>query len=439
MSDRDRVQQLLWRANLGATPAQVDAALALGYAAAVEQVLGNTSLDIPNATAPALAPWPAYPVNGSAADKQAYQNAVNARNSADMAQIQPWWCNQMYTRQDFPLQEHLALFWHNHFSTGNDVVQRPPYMLDQNQTFRQKGMGTFLDLFVTLAKGPAMMVYLDNKDNVKSHPNENFARESMELFSMGIGNYTETDVREAARACTGWTLADNGTVAFDPTRFDSGSKTILGQTGNFNLDSFCALIVGQPATTKYISRKLFQWFVADDPSDAELAPMIAAWSTTGGEIRSVLRAMFTSDAFNLPRVLSNHLKNPVQWLIGALRGLHITTVPDAQIQSLLVAQGITLFVPPNVGGWPSGPGWISPTNQILRFNQGATVLGGVTAYAAPATDAWVGTLVDALGGLPIPPAVRALLVGTGSIGANSTNGQRLVAQVILAGPEYQAS
>ncbi len=435
MSERDRVQLLLWRANLGATPAEVDTATGLGYAAAVEQVLGNTALDLPNASAPVLASWPVYPVGGTTTDKQNYQNAVNARNSADMTKMQPWWCNQFYTRRDFPLQEHMALFWHDHFANGNDAINRPPYLLDQNQLFRQKGMGNFLDLFVSVAKGPAMLVYLDGKDNVKGHANENFARESMELFSIGIGNYTEADVREAARACTGYTLADDGTVAFNATRFDNTAKTILGQTANFTLDTYCQLIVGNSATAHYLSTKLFQWFVADDPSEAELAPMIAAWNATSGDIRSVLRAMFNGDAFTPARALANHLKNPVQWLIGALRGLSITTVPDAQIHSLLVAQGLTLFYPPNVGGWQSGPAWVSPTNQILRFNQASVVLGTIAAFSGAATTASMQLLADQLGNLPIPPDVQTQLVTLG----NRTDGQRVVAQIVLAGPEYQAS
>ena len=433
MGERERVQLLLWRANLGATAAQVDAATANGYATAVETVLQTTAQDVPNASAPVLAVWPVLANFPTQTD---FQNEVNRRNSVDMQQLQPWWCNQMMTRQDFPLQEHLAFFWHDHFATSNDKVYRPPYMLQQQQLFRQYGMGKFLDLLKAVSKSPATLVWLDGQVNVKGKPNENFARESMELFTMGIGNYTETDVREAARACTGWRLATDGTVTFDMTKWDSGNKTILGTTAAFDLDSYLTLLVSKPATARYICKKLFAWFVSDDVTDADVVPMVTAWNATDGEIRAVLRAMFTSAAFDVDRARRAFIKNPVQWIIGAMRGLTIAGVSDAQVHSLLQAQGVTLFYPPNVGGWLTGPAWISPTSQILRFNQGSTLLP-TAQFGAAATDAWVQTTADNLGGLPLSADDRTQLI-TLANSKGGRDGQRLVAQFLLGGPDYQA-
>ncbi len=430
MGDRERVQLLLWRAGMGATPAQVDAATAKGYAAAVEDILNYA--DAP-ANAPDLPPWPAQPKKQlSGEEKTQLTKEINQANQQGITTAAAWWANQMRTT-DAPLQENLALFWHNHFATANDKVRRPAYMLAQNQLFRAQGAGKFVDLLIAVSKGPAMLYWLDGQTNVKGHPNENWAREVMELFTLGIGNYTEQDVREGARASTGWTVSYDGQVKFDPKRFDDGSKTILGQTGNFNLDDFSRMLAGKPQTAKYVGSKLFRWFVGDDPTDADLAPMLDAWNQTEGEIRSVLRALFLSDAFTVERATSAHIKNPASWTIGAIRGLEVDITGD-QIVQMLQVQDMRLFYPPNVGGWPNGPAWISPSNQVLRFNLAGGMVMKSGALSGTADNAWVGELADRLGGIPISDDVRGKLTALG----NNPNGRRAIAQIILAGPGFQA-
>ncbi len=306
-------------------------------------------------------------------------------------------------------------------------------MLQQNQLFRAQGAGKFVDLLIAVSKDPAMLHWLDGATNVKGHPNENWSREVMELFTLGIGNYTEQDVREGARASTGWMLSYDGQVAFEPKRFDTGSKTILGQTGAFNLDDFSRMLAGAPQTAKYVSGKLFRWFVGDDPTDADLAPMLDAWNQTGGEIRSVLRALFLSDAFTPEQATTAHIKNPAAWTIGAIRGLEADVTGD-QIVQMLQAQDMRLFYPPNVGGWPNGTAWISPSNQVLRFNLAGGMVMKSSALSGTADDAWVGELADRLGGIPIADDVRGKLTALGNV----PDGRRAVAQVILAGPGFQA-
>jgi len=429
MAVRDQVQLLLWRAGLGATPAQVDAATALGYAQAVENVLAATDTPTP----PTLPPWPAQlPPNATADQKIAYSNAVNAANSTGITMLTDWWVNLLHTSAA-SLQEHLALFWHNHFATSNDKVRRPSFMLGQNQLFRTMGAGKFVDLLVAVSKDPAMLIWLDNATNVKAHPNENWARESMELFSIGLGNYTETDVREAARACTGWTLSYDGVVAFDPTRFDSGTKTLLGQTGNFGLDDFSHMLAAHPATATHLCTKLFTWFCGDAPAASDLAPLIAAWNTTGGEIQSVLRALFLSAAFTPASATTAHMKSPAAWTFGLLRGLGVGATDDT-VANALSAQGMSLFRPLNVGGWPHGTAWISPDDQLLRYNLAGQFIATAPIFAGKATSAFLAQLTDQLGGILIPPDVQAKLLTLGS----GTDGQRAVAQVVLAGPDYQA-
>lgn len=429
MTERDRVQLLLWRAGFGATPAQVDAATALGYAQVVENVLTFPAAP----PSPTIPPWPAQlPPNATADQRIAYNNAVNDANNQGLTIITNWWAH-LLAASAAPLQENLALFWHNHFATSNDKVRRPAFMLQQNQIFRAQGAGKFSDLFVAVALDPAMIFWLDSQTNIKGHPNENFGRESMELFSIGIGNYTETDVREAARACTGWTLSYDGVVAFDPTRFDNTNKTILHQTSNFKMDDFVRLLAAQPATATHICTKLFAWFCGDTPSSSDLAPMIAAWNQTDGEIKGVLRALFLSDAFIIGPATMTHMKNPPSWAVGILRGLGVTA-GDSVLANALASQGMTIFRPPNVGGWPTGTAWISPDDQLLRYNLAGQFIATSTVFSGAATTAYLQQLADKLGGIVIPADVQAKLITLGS----GTDGQRAVAQVVLAGPDYQA-
>jgi uncharacterized protein (DUF1800 family) len=430
MGDRERVQLLLWRAGMGATPAQVDAATAKGYTAAVEDVLNYP--DAP-ATAPTLPAWPTEQKGKLTGDeKTQLKKEINQANQQGIKMASAWWANLMRTSTG-PLQENLTLFWHDHFATANDKVRRPEFMLLQNQLLREKGAGKFVDLLIAVSKDPAMLHWLDGRENVKGHPNENWSREVMELFTLGIGNYTEQDVREGARASTGWTLSYDGQVKFEPKRFDDGSKTILGQTGAFNLDDFSRLLVGKPQTAKYVSGKLFRWFVGDDPADGDLTPMIDAWNTTGGEIRSVLRALFLSDAFTPERAASTHIKNPASWTVGAIRGLEADVTGD-QIEQMLQAQGMRLFYPPDVGGWPNGPAWISPSNQVLRFNLASGIVIKSGNLTGKADDTWLSELGDRLGGVALPDDIRGKLAALGT----GNDGRRAVTQIILAGPGYQA-
>ncbi len=429
MGDRERVQLLLWRAGMGATPAQVDAATTNGYTAAVDAILNYP--DAP-ANAPDVPPWPAQRKGQLTGDEKIQlAKEINQANQQGIKMAASWWANLMHTTSA-PLQENLALFWHNHFATANDKVRRPAYMLQQNQLFRAQGAGKFVDLLIAVSKDPAMLHWLDGETNVKGHPNENWSREVMELFTLGIGTYTEQDVREGARASTGWTLSYDGKAVFNPQRFDGGTKTILGQSGTFNLDDFSRLLANHPETAKRTTARLFVWFVDDDPADADLAPMLAAWRQTGGEIRAVLRALFLSDAFTPERATSAHIKNPVSWTVGILRGLGVD-ITGEQLAGLMAAQDMTIFRPPNVGGWPSGTAWISPSNQVNRFNLAGGLVAKVGMLSGKADDAFITEIADRLGGIPIPDDLRGKLIALGS----GPEGKRAVTQILLAGPGYQ--
>jgi len=434
--DRERIQLLLWRAGFGATPAQVDTATATGYTQAVEGIL-NYPDEV--ASPPPIPAWPVAPIVFSSPDEKtnytksviATQRARNDARSIGNRMLLAWWADRLRTSLT-PLQENLALFWHNHFATSLDKVDRPAYMLRQNQLLRAQGAGKFVDLLIAVSKDPAMLIWLDGQSNVKGHPNENWSREVMELFTIGIGNYTEQDVREGARASTGWILSSDGNVAFNPQRFDTGIKTILGQSGAFTMDDFSRLLANKPQTAKRIVHKLFLWFVGDDPTDADLAPMLDAWNQTGGEIRSVLRALFTSDAFTVERATSAHVKNPAAWSVGILRGLAVD-ITGEQLVGLMAIQDMTIFRPPNVGGWPNGTAWISPSNQVSRFNLAGGLVTKAGLLSGKADDAFLDEIADRLGGIPIPDDLRGKLVALGS----GPDGKRIITQVLLAGPGYQ--
>ena len=445
-ADRARVQLLLWRTGFGATPAQVDAATdrvtQQGYAAVVDDVLAYP--DAPAPPPPQMPVWPSVPPTVFGADegkdyrtaRLAYIDATNQARSSGNTMLTRWWADRLRT-SGTPLQENLTLFWHDHFATALDKVDRAPWMLTQNQLFREKGAGKFVDLLIAASKDTAMLVWLDGTSNVKGHPNENWAREVMELFTLGIGNYTETDVREGARASTGWTVnyssSPVGAVSFVQSRFDDKPKTVLGQTGNFTMDDFSRILASHPRTTERIIRKLFAWFVSGDPTDADLMPMRDAWNATRGDIRSVLRALFLSDAFMPGRATRAYIKHPVAWTIGGARALEAPMAAESLLP-MFENQGMRLFYPPNVGGWPTGLGWISPSNQVLRYNTAAQIIAKSPLLAGRADSAFIAHIADRLGGIAISSELHAMLLIRGA----NDDGKKAVTQVLLASPGYQA-
>src|SRR5579875_2788780 len=246
--------------------------------------------------------------------------------------IQRWWVVRMVETAR-PLEEKMTLFWHGLLTSALSKVGRPEPMYVQNQFLRQNALGRFPDILKGISKDPAMMLWLDLGANRKGHPNENYARELMELFSLGIGHYTEQDVRESARAFTGWVVrrqrAGGGAVAFEsvfnPRLHDDGEKTFLGQTGRFGGDDIIDIIVRQPASAQFIARKLFSFFAYPDPDDEVLAPLVAAYTASGYSIRALVRAILTSDAFYAPAAYRALIKSPAELVAGTARLLGIET------------------------------------------------------------------------------------------------------------------
>ncbi|HEV8131082.1 MAG TPA: DUF1800 domain-containing protein [Acidobacteriota bacterium] len=282
--------------------------------------------------------------------------------------IKGWWICRMYY-SPAPLQEKMALFWHNHFATSMRKVRAPELMVGQNELFRQYALSDFQRLLLEVSKDPAMIQWLDNSNNLKGKPNENYARELMELFTIGIGHYTEQDIKEAARAFTGWQMDFKG-FCFSPEQHDFGQKTFMGQTGEFNGGDIIKIIMLQPATSEYIARKLFQFFAYDDPDDAVIKQLASIFAANHYQIRPVVEKILRSRAFFSEKSMQAQIKSPVEYVLGTAKTLNLEVNPQgAKMLARAAAQmGQNLFEPPSVKGWDGGRAWINTSTLLNRQN-----------------------------------------------------------------------
>ena len=278
-----------------------------------------------------------------------------------------WWAERMLDT-DRPLEEKLALFWHGHFATAENKVRDYRKMLLQIETFEQHAAGNFRDLLIAVAQDPAMLYYLDAGVNVKGAANENFAREVMELFTMGVGNYSEKDVREAARAFTGWNF-ENLEFVVHPALHDEDEKTFLGRTGNFDGVEVLDIILEHEVTAEYIGAKLYRFFVREDPSEALVEEIGSIFRDNDYELRPLLTAMFLSRDFYSEASYGAHIKGPVEHVVTLLKHLGAEDVPGVpDFNRTTTALGQHLLNPPSVAGWAQGKSWITPALIQERGN-----------------------------------------------------------------------
>jgi uncharacterized protein (DUF1800 family) len=318
-----------------------------------------------------------------------------AANNIETQRLGLWWANRMLTTRR-PLEEKLTLFWHGHFATGENKVRDYRTMLQQNEMFRSHASGRLRDLLVGILKDPAMLVYLDNGENVKSHPNENFGRELLELFTMGVGNYTESDVREAARAFTGWTN-DVLEFKFDANQHDFGEKVFLGRRGTFDGEDILDIILGQPVTGEFVAAKLYRFFVREEISSSVRAELGRTYRDSGYQLKPLLKRIFLSKDFYSPPAFATQIKSPVHLVISTYKKLGLSEVPTIpDFGRMTSSLGQSLFDPPNVAGWAGGRTWITPSTLLERGNLLRGVLfPDVKAFRPPdrslsATDSRVG-------------------------------------------------
>ena len=300
--------------------------------------------------------------------------------------VAAWWADRMVATPR-PLQEKLALFWHGHFASSEDKVRDYRKMLGQVKLFQKHAAGNFKTLLAQVTRDPAMLVFLDAGQNVKGRPNENFGRELMELFTMGVGNYTESDIREAARAFTGWRDDDLG-FHIEADKHDSGEKALLGAKGKLGGDDVLEIILAQPTTARHIAGKLYRFFVRDEPSpelQAKLADLLRAGDY---EIAPFLRTLFLSRDFYAESSIGTRIKGPVELLVSTYRRLGLAGapgMPDFNVASTELGQ--TLLYPPTVAGWSHGRAWITPGSLLARGNFARSVLmPDVIAFTDPNLD-----------------------------------------------------
>ena len=465
MADKDiaLMAHLMRRAGFGATRGELETRVAIGYEATVEELLDPESQE----------PVDLY----------------------DLLRYQPWtwkpgtiqgmghasWVYRMINTKA-PLQEKIALFWHGVFATGVSKVDHWDEIVDMVDMLREKGMGSYRDLLLEVAKNPAIIYWLDNNENHADAVNENWGRELLELFSMGVGNYTEDDVRQCSRAFTGWTITPK-LPRFPMGRFDwffeyreddhdDGEQTFLGHTGRFNGDDVIDIICRQPATAQFISRHLYNFFVADEPQvpawsvtpprDPDAIETLAvAFTENEYDIRSVLRVLFNSDFFK--EASFARLKSPAEVVVGTLRMVGGSDFPAPGLGNLARQTGYMgqdLMNPPSVEGWHTGPEWINSGSLMRRTNFFADLVGDIDrpgiqdiigrlkAQGDLSPEGFVDACLDLMGPLEIDQNARVELVDhaseDGSLGwggehESESSSRRIgeMLQLIVSLREYQ--
>jgi uncharacterized protein (DUF1800 family) len=478
----DQARHLLWRAGLGGTDAQISLLVDWGLKKSVDYIVDFEKVpfeeptpdqfdkDImrpPDAEERAMVAQARRSRDEDALARLQQERQRRERlDRSQMGEVQKWWLRRMIETPR-PLEEKLTLLWHGHFATNYRAIENSWHMFQQNQLFRQHAAGNFGELLGAIIRDPAMIAYLNNNQSRKGRPNENLARELMELFSLGVGNYTEKDIKEGARALTGYTFEDDQFV-FQRQNHDNGTKTILGRTGTIDGDGFVAAILAQRACASFIARKLYHHFVADVPPDerggekllgapqrAVLMEMASTLLEGRYEVKPLLRKLFLSQHFYEKQFVGQQIKSPVQLVVGAIRSLNTPPRDLSILNDALRLMGQDLYLPPSVKGWDGGRSWINTSTLFVRQNVLAFLLTGRRGSGGQA----VGDRFDAVSLLPegvrgpaeVIDAVLKLTLGQAPahgretlasfLGSkeNAVNNQTVTGMLLLATamPEYQ--
>jgi uncharacterized protein (DUF1800 family) len=306
--------------------------------------------------------------------RQAVRQRLEQFDRLQIEELRAWWVRRMIVTPR-PLEERMTLLWHGHFTSGYREVRSARMMWQQNELLRKHAVGNFRDLLVAISQDPAMLRYLDNANNRKAAPNENYARELLELFTLGEGNYSEPDVKEAARALTGWTLR-HGEFHSDQRMHDDGEKTFLGRTGRFDGNGIIDIILDQLAAERFLARKLLVYFVRDDPPDADVEALARVIRAHDFNMREVMRKLLKSELFYAREIMFSQIKGPVDLVVGTFRVLELPPHDLYGAVRALRGMGQDLFQPPNVKGWDGGRKWISTATIYARYNFASAVLAG---------------------------------------------------------------
>jgi hypothetical protein len=476
--DMVKAAHLLNRAGFGGTADEVAHIQSLGPAAAVDELLDFPDISAEeqnDADVPDLSAIDGVPSNfrqlqkqlqatGDLKAKQALRQKFNQANMEVLMATMNWWMKRMVSGQ-YPLQEKLAFFWHGHFTTSARDEHTAALMWRQNELLRGSAAGNFGKLVHAISRDPAMLDYLNNTQNRREHPNENYARELMELFTLGIGNYTENDVKQGARAFTGWTH-DGDNYVFHASEHDYGVKSFLDFVGDFNGDDIVDIILRQPSCAPFIAGEMYRYFVSDELDPKLNHALGQVLKSNDYEIRPLLRTILASKAFYRSATIGSQIKSPVQLVVGSVRMLNVEMPPQRTLVATLTQMGQVPFMPPNVRGWIGGRSWINTSTIFVRYNTGVWLTGGqgpgtlqgrltgkdiriipgggsVTAFSPNAdtvvasadqmVDDWVSRLIQR----PIDPHQRQTLIDAIGEDDNRQQTERRLVQLILSMPEYQ--
>lgn len=392
--DADRARHLWNRAGFGARAGQVERALELGREAQVAELVAGAFSD-PFFYEPIERIDPAEYAALGEEEQRKERNRVQAENRKLLAQFAGWWVEELLDGRD-PLRERMTLFWHGYFTSSARDVRDSAAMIAQIEMLRQHALGRFDELLKAVVRDPAMLEYLDNNQNRRLNPNENFARELMELFTLGEGHYTEEDVKEAARALTGWTTRrGDPDPRFQARRHDRGPKTILGVSGDFDADGLVDLLLAQPACARHLAGRLIEEFEGRAPDARRLADYADFLSKNEYRIDLFLTRLFNDEAFYRPEIVGDKIAGPIEYLVGTARRLG--SEPPGELLWLAAGQlGQRLLDPPNVKGWEGGRAWITTSTYLQRGNFAGMMLGVVA-------------LEDVLAAEPEPEADDAMM------------------------------
>jgi len=468
--DSTKAAHLLNRAGFGGTTQEIDKIIEQGPLEAVERLLDFPDEGIEKQDpdgGPDLSSIEDYPRNfrevlrllkdKSPLERKELRQKLMKANIQALMQTGLWWLDRMVDGPH-PLHEKLTFFWHGHFTTSARDERSAWLMWRQNDLLRANAAGNIYQFVRRISRDPAMLDYLNNNQNRKKHPNENYARELMELFTLGIGNYTERDVTEGARAFTGWSH-DGEEFVFRKNDHDTGQKTFLGKSGNFDGDDVIDIIFSQKACAPFIAGKLFRFFAYDDPDPYLVESLAEVLRENKFEMRPVIKTILTSKAFYSPQAIGAQIKSPVQLLTGTVRLLDVPMPNMPLVFGALSEMGQVPLMPPNVKGWPSGRAWINTSTLLMRYNAGVYLAGGAVPMvrgglrgggrAGPTrggefrplaqssseelVDHWLKRLIPR----PVESSKRQVLLKLlQSEGVNVSSVRRMV-QLIVSMPDYQ--
>ncbi|GIW75187.1 MAG: hypothetical protein KatS3mg104_0250 [Phycisphaerae bacterium] len=466
--DRVKAAHLLNRAGFGGTEQEINRVLEAGPQAAVDELLDfpDGPSDLISATdQPDLSHIEGYPrtfaerrklFEGKTAEERMLLNQrMNQANQQALRAIANWWVQRM-AYGPYPFHEKLTLFWHGHFTTSARDERSAWLMWQQNETWRAHAAGNFGRFVKAVSRDPAMLDYLNNQQNRKARPNENYARELMELFTLGIGNYTENDIKEAARAFTGW-AHDGEAFIFRKFDHDDGEKTFFGVRGNFDGDDIIDLILRHKACGPYIASRFWNFFVNEQYDPAVIASLGEVLRENDYELRPMIRTLLTSKAFYNRQNIGSQIKSPIQLVVGTVRLLGVKMPEVNRLNGALNQMGQVPLMPPTVKGWPGGKMWINTSTMFVRYNTVLWLAGGepvtsgrrvidainrrnrssgiqveVDGSTEQIVDRWVERLIQR----PISEQKRAILIEAIGSEPNESSVRNMVS-LILSMPEYQ--